>query len=489
MGGWMTIVPRQEAPSPNSNLDVSLIIPAKNSSHALENTVQEAHRFLNQEYGNSFEIILVPNPAPGDQEDQSTQVAEKLAQQFSSVYVCHHISPTGKGAAIRTGLTVSRGKWIFFTDADLPYDLEFFKKAAHRLRSGYDLVTGNRRLPSSHFHIPVTLLPLAYGRHRLGLAYNRLVRFLLPIQTTDTQAGIKAMSRQLALAFFEKQTCPGFLFDLELFLTTYGQGFQQTELPVTLHLNSEKSTVRIFRECLSVAYWLSRITGQYFQNHYGKPSKMKKKILQRYRNASFSTRLFLSARWWLTPYSKMASHLPQQGNILDLGCGHGLFALVVALNSPSRQVLGIDHDQSRVNLATQATQDLLNLELKAGSLTDDPPLGSHFYSGIAMIDVMHYFDPEAQEKLIQHAFHRLEKGGTLLIREVDPEGGLASKWNRFYEKLATGIGFTQAEKKGLYFRSRRDWEGLMKKNGFKVSSQRCSSFLFADILYVCERSN
>lgn len=104
-----------------------------------------------------------------------------------------------------------------------------------------------------------------------------------------------------------------------------------------------------------------------------------------------------------------------------------------------------------------------------------------------MIDVMHYFDPETQEDLLKRVYHLMDPGGTLLVREVDPEGGLTSFWNRFYEKVATGIGFTQADKKGLHFRSRQGWEKLMETCGFKVKSERCSSFLFADILYICER--
>jgi glycosyltransferase involved in cell wall biosynthesis/trans-aconitate methyltransferase len=472
---------------PQANLEVSLIIPAKNSSQTLESTVKEAHRFLSQEYGESFEIILVPNPTPGDTQDQSLHLAEALAQQYPQVRNCPHTGPRGKGAAVRTGFSQSRGKWIFLTDADLPYDLEFFHHAAQYLRSGYDFVTGNRRLPSSHFDVPVSLLPLAYGRHRLGLAFNHLVRCLLPIETTDTQAGIKALSRRLAIEAFTRQTCPGFLFDLELFLTARGMGYWHIHLPVTLHLNSEKSTVRILRECALVAHWLTRIAFQNFRRAYGTWNSSTRKVLKGYQQASWSTRLFLSARWRLTPYRAMASRLPLQGTILDLGCGHGLFAIAAALTSPSRQIVGIDHDSDRVSLGTKAIQNFPNVRLEAGNMAR-PPRPQKPYSGIAMIDVMHYFDPNTQESLLQQAFDLLEEGGTLLVREVNPDGGIASSWNRLYEKLATGIGFTQAEKKGLHFRSTQEWKKTMERAGFKVSSERCSSFLFADILYVCERT-
>lgn len=478
--------PLQPHSFPEAEVQVSLLIPAKNSSETLESTVNEAHQFLKHRYQSSFEIVLIPNPSAGDTSDRSLEVANELARKYAEVRVIQHFSPRGKGAAIRTGFQASRGKWIFMTDSDLPYDLSFFDQAAEKLKLGYDLINGNRRLGESYFQIPVHLLRLVYGRHRLGLAFNRLVRWLLPISTTDTQAGIKAISRRLAVEAFSRQSSPGFLFDLEIFLTASAHGFWQIELPVTLHLNSEKSTVRILRECILVACWLTRISFRNRRKAYGPLTSSSKKILPRYKKASLSTRLFLRARWGLTPYSKMASRLPQHGTILDLGCGHGLLSLAIAMKSPARQILGIDHDEERISLAAQASEGLSNIQIEKGNMTQLPAKKAP-YSGITMIDVMHYFDYSTQEHLFQKSFELLEPGGKLLVREVNPDGGLASRWNRLYEKIATGIGFTQSEKKDLYFRSRTGWEQTLENVGFKVHSEPCTSFLFADILYVCER--
>jgi hypothetical protein len=105
-----------------------------------------------------------------------------------------------------------------------------------------------------------------------------------------------------------------------------------------------------------------------------------------------------------------------------------------------------------------------------------------------MIDVLHYFPPPAQEELIRQAHRLLEPDGTLLVREVEPDAGPLSLWNRAYERIATGIGFTRAERQGLHFRSRGEWERLLRAEGFAVSSERCSSLLFADVLFVCRRT-
>lgn len=441
--------------------------------------------YLSDRFKGSFEIILIPNPVPGDTKDHTQKVAEKLARLFTQVRVAPHRLPLGKGAALKTGFLASRGDWIFFTDADLPYDLDFFSLAAQKFDQGFDLVTGNRRLPTSYFDVPVKLLRLAYSRHRLGRGFNRVVRFLFPIPTTDTQAGIKALSRRLATQVFQDQICPGFFFDLEIFLSTLGHGYFHTELPVTLHLRSEKSTVRILRECLSAAYWLFQIWIRYRLGHYGLYARAPR-VLHRFSSAPLGIRTFLKIRWNLTPYSRMISKLPPLGSVLDLGCGHGLLSLTLALRHPSRRVLGIDHDQERVNLAQKASRGVRNLEISQGSILEMP--GGKF-SAVTLIDVMHYFEPEQQEKLLRQVHQGLESGGTLLLREVDPSPGILSTWNRVYEWIATHTRFTRSEKMTLHFRSPREWERLLKRTGFRVRFERCSSALFSDVLFISERAS
>jgi 2-polyprenyl-3-methyl-5-hydroxy-6-metoxy-1,4-benzoquinol methylase len=475
-----------------TKVDISLLIPARKSAHSLEDTVLQTHRFLTEhkkQTGDTFEIILIPNGTKTEKlTDPTFDVARKLSEKISEVKNVPHTGPAGKGAALKTGYVHSEGRWILFTDADLPYDLEFFTRAIPKLKSGYGFVTGNRRLPESHFDVPVALLPLAYGRHRLGVWFNRWVRFLLPIYTTDTQAGIKAMSRELANQAFAWSKCPYFLFDLEFFLMATGHGFRHAELPVTLYLNTEKTTVRVIRESMAAVYWLTKIKIGSVLGHYGHKRKPSKRITSYYKAGSFFTKLFLKIRWTLTPYHKMEEHVPEAGTILDLGCGHGLLSLLMASESREREILGIDHDDHRIELANSAKDkmDKGRTTFQKGDFVI--PHTSNPYSGVTLIDVMHYFPFEKQVETLKSAYSALKPEGKLILREVDSNKGLMSQINKLYEKTATSVGFTQSkEKSTLFFRTRYEWETLLRDLGFFVRSERCSHFLFSDVLFIAEK--
>lgn len=463
--------------------EITLLIPARGCADTLAQTVSTAHAAFSREWADRFEILIIPNGiTPGD---RTLEVAEEVARTFATgvhpVRVCPHLGVAGKGAALRTGVLQARGTTIGFTDADLPYDLGFFTEAMVQLSLGFDLVTGNRRLPESVFDMPVELLKIAYRRHRLGLLFNRMVRMLLSIHTTDTQSGLKLMSRKLALKAFTDLQCPGFFFDLEIFLNARAEGMAHTELPVTLRLKSEKSTVRVLRESFLAGLWLIRFRARLSQYLPPLDSRaLGQKILGRYSTA----KLFLALRWRLTPYEFIAALLPTRGTLLDLGSGHGLLSLTLALRT-SQQIVGIDHDDRRVALAREAARGIPHLSFTQGSLVDFA--GVEGATGAVLMDVLHYFNFATQERIIKRARSNLVQGGMLLVREVQPGQSLASRFNQFYEKCATSLGFTRSIENQLFFRTHAEWESVLRRAGFKVRSQRCGSRLFADILYICTK--
>ena len=248
---------------------VSIIIPAKYAAECLLANVPAVHSYMETRYADSFEIIIVPNgDASAAHQDATHLAAHELSKAFSKVRVCHHIEPKGKGAALRSGFAVAKGSHIIFTDADLPFGIEVFASAIENLKRGSDLVSANRRLPQSRFLLHTPTLGLAWRRHLIGISVNWIIRLLFRLDTKDTQSGFKAVSRRLAEKTFAKQLCPGFLFDIEIFLIAQKNHYKREEMPVVLNLRNEKSTVRVMREVLSSVYWLTIIFGSYLRGHF-----------------------------------------------------------------------------------------------------------------------------------------------------------------------------------------------------------------------------
>ena len=211
-----------------------------------------------------------------------------------------------------------------------------------------------------------------------------------------------------------------------------------------------------------------------------------------FSEAPLPTRCFIWLRSSLTPYGEIASSLPGRGRILDLGSGHGLLSLALSMNPHRREIIGIDHDPRRVRLAEGAAARLESVSkprFEVGDLEKGlARFASASLSGIAMIDILHYFAPDGQAVLLHEAARVLEPGGILAVREVDSEGGVAAVWNRLYENVATRIGFTRSARRQLQFRSATAWAKMLESAGFTVSYEACGSPIFSDVLFIGRRT-
>lgn len=251
----LTPLPWTESPP---TLAASVVIPLRGRAPRLAGMVAALAPVLDAETAGAFEVIVVANGSPADLHEVLDET-RALQARHAFVRVEVHPSEDGKGAAVRWGVRASQGDALVFIDADQPFPESDVQTVLRAVLSGAEFVTANRRVPESSFLVPVPLLPLAYRRHRAGQAFNAAVRAALGLRTLDTQAGLKGFSRRFARAAFQRITCPGFLFDIELFMVARAMGIEARELPVEMILRSEASTVRVLRDAAIGSAWLWQI--------------------------------------------------------------------------------------------------------------------------------------------------------------------------------------------------------------------------------------
>lgn len=238
---------------------LSLVIPAFREEERLGQTLPAFASFL-AGLGVGCEIVVV--------DDGSADRTAEIVETFSGdgpvpVRLVRHPARRGKGEAVRTGILAAAGEQVFFTDADLPYDLRFLSRALPRLREGAaDVVIGGRDLPDSREDRAFPWLRRVFGK-----TYALLVRGALGLGFGDTQCGIKGFRGDIARELVSVLTIPGFGFDAELLFVARRWGLRIERLPVTLH-HRGRSSVRLAGDSLRMLGDLFRIRRNQARGRY-----------------------------------------------------------------------------------------------------------------------------------------------------------------------------------------------------------------------------
>ncbi|OQB14586.1 MAG: Undecaprenyl-phosphate 4-deoxy-4-formamido-L-arabinose transferase [Firmicutes bacterium ADurb.Bin193] len=226
---------------------ISLVIPAFNEQKVIKNTITAAECFLKSNFGeNKYEIIAVDDGSV----DKTPEILAK-----SGVTVVSFPQNRGKGAAVREGILRSSGDFVFFTDADLPYSLDFLIEGVRILKSS-DIVCG-KRVGKGY---PVK-------RRLISAAYNLFCSGVLGMAFSDVQCGIKGFSRRAATQIFSLCRIDGFAFDTEVLFLAKRLGYDTKTLCVRVSHRPD-SSVRLFGDSIGMAADVFKIRNGFEAGEY-----------------------------------------------------------------------------------------------------------------------------------------------------------------------------------------------------------------------------
>jgi 2-polyprenyl-3-methyl-5-hydroxy-6-metoxy-1,4-benzoquinol methylase len=195
--------------------------------------------------------------------------------------------------------------------------------------------------------------------------------------------------------------------------------------------------------------------------------------LARYRAEPLAVRAFVRLRHWLTPLASVLDAVPPEGRILDVGCGHGLAALALALASPRRRVLGIDPDRKKITVAARAAAGVANVELRAGGIE---AVGDGDYDAVVILDVLYLLPRDEKLALLRACRARIASGGTLVVKTNDTRPRWKYEVTRAQESLMTAAGLTLGRGE-LHFLCREDNAALLAEAGFRVEARPLPTWL------------
>jgi len=116
--------------------------------------------------------------------------------------------------------------------------------------------------------------------------------------------------------------------------------------------------------------------------------------------------------------------------LLDIGCGMGLLAAYLRHCGHQPSIVGLDIDAEKVTFA----QGLLGNDNARFIKADGLDLPEH-EGDVVMLDVLHYFNDEDQQLLLEKIVARLAPGGTALIRVTLREKSWRFALSQFEEEF------------------------------------------------------
>jgi 2-polyprenyl-3-methyl-5-hydroxy-6-metoxy-1,4-benzoquinol methylase len=163
----------------------------------------------------------------------------------------------------------------------------------------------------------------------------------------------------------------------------------------------------------------------------------------------------------------VAAAVPREGRVLEVGCGHGLLANYLALESPERELHGIDIDGPKIEAARAAAET-------AGwgtEFTTPPPgrLPDGPWDAIVIVDVLYLLTEDQQRRLLRDCAAALGPGGVLVVKEMSPSPRWKSAWNRVQETLAVRLLRITEGEGGFIFMTPDQLAAWMTDDGLVVS--------------------
>src|SRR4051812_21838589 len=180
-----------------------------------------------------------------------------------------------------------------------------------------------------------------------------------------------------------------------------------------------------------------------------------------FRKRAPRDRIHILLRFLTSPMLRVLKALPPNGSLLDIGAGHGLFAVLAR----ARRVVAVGTDARKV-------RPLSSIDFVNGF--DDVITGT--FDAITIIDVLYKIPLDQWDALLLRCRSRLRSGGILIVKEQDPTARFKNAWNAIQERGATALGLTLGE--SFTYETPSDFIARLQRLGFEDPKSKCIDFAY-----------
>lgn len=157
-------------------MNLSIIVPIYNE----EKLIVKSIKTLVEKLAKIFPVLEILAIDDGST-DRTNRLLRSLARNEKGLKIITHATNLGYGAALRSGINNARYDWLFFTDADMQFDITEIKKFLPYVKD-YDLIVGFRKNRAD-----------SLKRKVISSVYNRIISLLFHLPLRDVDCAFKLM--------------------------------------------------------------------------------------------------------------------------------------------------------------------------------------------------------------------------------------------------------------------------------------------------------
>ena len=201
-------------------------------------------------------------------------------------------------------------------------------------------------------------------------------------------------------------------------------------------------------------------------------------IWRLYAPAGLRGRLLAYGRTYLCPFERILSYAPSRGRFIEIGCGTGVFANLLATAGGERDVVGYDADPAAIAVAQATVGGRSKMKFAVARVEGLGPLEPA--DAIAAIDLFHHLDAATQLQTIDWVNRTLKPGGVFLLKEIDRHPA----WMYFANKLHDAI---MDPGNPLCVRPHEEYLRVLQAAGFEATCESMHKLVYPHVLFVARK--
>jgi len=222
-----------------------------------------------------------------------------------------------------------------------------------------------------------------------------------------------------------------------------------------------------------------------FKNEQETAKKLFPRIFANYIYKGPLLEWYLKVKWRFEAknYDDYHQILADKNRILDVGCGYGYLSYFLHYKNENREILGVDYDEEKINIANNGFDHTDKLNFKTVDVTS---YQFENYDAIIFNDVLHYFSKEKQLQVLENCAKVLNNGGIILIRDGVTDFKERHSKTKLTELFSTKLLSFNKKEEAFHFFSSNDIKTFSKKYNLTYQMQEQSSKT-SNVLFILKK--